>query len=51
MELNPGLGNVCCIAVVREPEVFNEVVAEGFEDAAVEFVAGGIGRATQGKLA
>jgi hypothetical protein len=36
-------GDVCCVAVVRQPEVFDEVVAEGFEDAAVEFVAGRVG--------
>jgi hypothetical protein len=36
------LGDVGRVAVVGEPEVFDEVVAEGFEDATVELVARGV---------
>lgn len=43
MVLGAGFGDVCCVAVVGKPEIFNEVVAKGFEDPAVEFVTGGVG--------
>jgi hypothetical protein len=43
MVLNPTFADVCRVAVEREPEIFNEIVAECFEDATVEFVTGGVG--------
>jgi hypothetical protein len=42
VELLAGFANVGGVAIEREPEVFDEVIAKGFENAAVEFHAGGI---------
>jgi hypothetical protein len=43
VDLGAGFGDVGCVAVELEPEVFDLRVAESFEDVAVEFVAGGVG--------
>lgn len=42
MDLGTRLADVSCVAVELKPEVLYLGVAEGFEDAAIELVAGGI---------
>ncbi len=50
MELGAGFGDVGGVAVEIEPEVLHLGVAEGLEDAAVEFVPGGVGGGGVGEV-
>jgi hypothetical protein len=42
MVLNPTFADVRRVAVKREPEIFNKIIAECFEDSTIEFVTGGV---------
>jgi hypothetical protein len=44
VDLGTRFADVSCVAVELKPEILYLGVAEGFEDAAIELVAGGIRR-------
>jgi hypothetical protein len=40
--VHPAFAYVCSVAVEWEPEIFDEIIAECFEDPAIELVPGGV---------